>query len=69
MSIRISDDTADRAAAICRAVGGLTTLNRILARAVELGMAEVERELSRISHPERRKPGNGVARSEAEAPF
>ena len=67
VSIRLTDATADRAAALAAAVGGLTTFNRILARAVELGLVEVERELAGAVQASRKRPGNGVARSESEA--
>jgi hypothetical protein len=58
VTLRISDDAVGRAEILAAAVPSLTTATRVLARAVELGIAEVERELAGASSG----PKNGTGR-------
>jgi predicted DNA-binding protein len=57
VSIRIAPETAARAETLAAAAPQLTSLTRVLARAIELGIAEVERELAGAVS---KGPGNGA---------
>lgn len=70
VSVRVAIATAARAEALAAAVPQLTSLNRILARAVELGLEGVERELAgavQTGKPTKPKNGDGRADVRTEA--